>query len=54
MSKRAAWLNLSPIARRARAFARDEQGVTMVEFSILALPFFTIIGAQSTGAKTEM
>lgn len=45
MSNRASWLNFSPIVRRARSFGRDERGVTMVEFSILALPFFTIVGA---------
>lgn len=26
-----------------RAFARDERGVTVIEFGILAIPFFTII-----------
>ena len=26
-----------------RAFARDERGVTMIEFGILAIPFFTVI-----------
>lgn len=30
---------------RARAFARDERGVTIVEFGILAIPFFTLIFA---------
>jgi Flp pilus assembly protein TadG len=29
--------------RQARRFARDENGVTVVEFGLLALPFFTII-----------
>ena len=28
-----------------RAFARDERGATMIEFGLLALPFFSIIGA---------
>ena len=28
---------------RARAFARDERGVTIIEFGILAIPFFTLI-----------
>jgi Flp pilus assembly protein TadG len=28
-----------------RAFLRDERGVTVIEFSILALPFFTVIFA---------
>jgi Flp pilus assembly protein TadG len=32
-------------ASRGRAFARDEQGVTVIEFAILALPFFTVIFA---------
>lgn len=30
---------------RRRAFARDERGATLVEFGLLALPFFSIIGA---------
>jgi hypothetical protein len=30
---------------RRRAFGRDEGGVTAVEFGLLALPFFSIIGA---------
>jgi Flp pilus assembly protein TadG len=35
------------LARRAgRAFARDERGVTLLEFGFLALPFFTIIFAM--------
>jgi len=33
------------MSRRARCFARDEKGVTLIEFGILALPFFTIIFA---------
>lgn len=28
-----------------RRFVRDERGVTMIEFALLALPFFSIIGA---------
>jgi Flp pilus assembly protein TadG len=32
-----------PVIRRGRAFGRDDSGVTVVEFAILALPFFTII-----------
>ncbi len=31
--------------RACRAFVRDERGVTAIEFGILALPFFAIIGA---------
>ncbi len=38
------WL-LTPALRRGRAFARDDRGVTAIEFAILALPFFTIIAA---------
>lgn len=30
---------------RARAFARDQRGVTIVEFALLAVPFFALIGA---------
>ncbi len=30
---------------RGHAFARDDRGVTVIEFAILALPFFTIIFA---------
>lgn len=30
---------------RGHKFARDERGVTVIEFAILALPFFTIIFA---------
>lgn len=31
--------------RRRRDFARDEGGVTAVEFGLLAVPFFSILGA---------
>jgi Flp pilus assembly protein TadG len=34
----------SPRQRR-RGFARDENGVTAIEFGLLALPFFSILGA---------
>jgi Flp pilus assembly protein TadG len=34
----------APLWRR-RAFVRDERGVTAVEFGLLALPFFSILGA---------
>ena len=34
---------LGPAIARGRSFARDERGVTAVEFGILAVPFFTII-----------
>ena len=33
------------LGRKGRNFARDERGVTAIEFGILALPFFMIIGA---------
>lgn len=36
---------ISPAISRGRAFARDDKGVTAVEFGILALPFFTLIFA---------
>ena len=36
---------ISPVVSRGRAFARDERGVTAIEFGFLALPFFTIIFA---------
>ena len=36
---------ISPVVSRGRSFARDERGVTAIEFGILALPFFTIIFA---------
>ncbi|KKB77029.1 hypothetical protein VW29_18880 [Devosia limi DSM 17137] len=35
---------LRMVARRNR-FARDERGVTMIEFGLLAVPFFAILGA---------
>src|SRR4051812_8353250 len=34
---------VAPAIALLRAFARDERGVTAIEFGILALPFFTII-----------
>ena len=34
----------APLLRR-RSFARDESGVTAIEFGLLALPFFSILGA---------
>lgn len=33
------------LPRRRRGFLRDERGVTAVEFGLLALPFFSIVGA---------
>jgi Flp pilus assembly protein TadG len=36
---------LAPALAEMRRFARDERGVTVIEFGILALPFFTIIFA---------
>src|SRR3954462_13979159 len=35
----------APALRTGRAFLRDESGVTVVEFGLLAIPFFTIIFA---------
>lgn len=45
--RRKSWLRwmLAPALRRAGAFRRDERGVTIIEFALLALPFFTIIAA---------
>ena len=34
----------SPL-RRWRGFAHDESGVTAIEFGLLAVPFFSILGA---------
>lgn len=34
---------MTPAIRKGRGFAHNEDGVTVVEFAILALPFFTII-----------
>lgn len=33
----------APAIRKGRGFARNEDGVTVIEFAILAVPFFTII-----------
>jgi len=46
-TKRKSWLiwMLAPALRGANRFRRDERGVTVIEFGILALPFFTIIAA---------
>lgn len=46
-AKRKSWLRwmLAPALRGAGRFRRDERGVTLIEFGILALPFFTIIAA---------
>lgn len=47
MTKRKSWLRwlVAPALRKAGRFRRDERGVTIIEFGILALPFFTIIAA---------
>lgn len=47
MTKRKSWLRwmLAPALRGAGRFHRDERGVTIIEFGILALPFFTLIAA---------
>lgn len=33
------------LRRRRRGFVRDQRGVTAIEFALLALPFFAIVGA---------
>lgn len=33
------------LPRRRRGFLRDERGVTAIEFGLLAVPFFSILGA---------
>ena len=45
MSRTRAFLTrlLAPAIAQGRRFARDDQGVTAIEFGILAIPFFTII-----------
>ncbi len=35
----------APAIRRAGGFARNDEGVTLIEFGILAVPFFTIVAA---------
>jgi len=46
-NQRSRWLRrlILPTVRRGERFRRDDNGVTDVEFAILALPFFTIISA---------
>lgn len=39
------WIGRALLPRRRRGFARDERGATLVEVGLLALPFFSIIGA---------
>lgn len=36
---------LAPAVRKGRRFVREEDGVTIIEFALLAIPFFTIIVA---------
>lgn len=36
---------LAPAIARSRGFGTDERGVTVIEFAILAVPFFTLICA---------
>ena len=43
-----------PLHRRGRKFARDDRGVTMIEFGLLAIPFFAIIGATLETALVFM
>ena len=47
MAQRSTFLRrlIAPAVSRGQAFARDERGVTAIEFGFLALPFFTIIFA---------
>ena len=45
MANTAAFLGRSGLLNRRRGFARDESGVTAIEFGLLALPFFSILGA---------
>ncbi len=45
---------LRPLHKRGRKFARDDRGVTMIEFGILAIPFFAIIGATLETALVLM
>ena len=45
MAKRPASQRGRVLLLRQRSFARDERGVTAVEFGLLALPFFAILGA---------
>lgn len=47
MTKRKSLLRwmLAPALRGGQRFRRDERGVTIVEFGILAVPFFTLIAA---------
>lgn len=35
----------SLLPKRRRGFVRDERGVTVIEFALLATPFFSIVGA---------
>lgn len=39
------WLKRAASPQRRRGLLRDERGVTAIEFGLLALPFFSIIGA---------
>lgn len=41
----ASWIGRLVLPRRRRGFLRDERGVTAIEFGLLALPFFAIVGA---------
>ncbi len=36
---------LLPIRRRGRSFTRDDRGATAIEFGLLSIPFFAIVGA---------
>jgi Flp pilus assembly protein TadG len=45
MANTAALPKRRTLLSRRRSFARDERGVTAIEFGLLALPFFSILGA---------
>jgi Flp pilus assembly protein TadG len=47
MARAKYWLKrlTGPLTTAGRAFARDERGVTAIEFGLLAIPFFTVIFA---------
>lgn len=44
----------TPAWRHGRALARDERGVTAVEFGLLAIPFFALIGATMETAVVSL
>lgn len=44
-SRRNLWQMLSDAVRRTCGFAHNERGTTAVEFGLLAVPFFALVGA---------